>query len=129
MRLLRPENTHLSEMMTWFDNQDDLETWAGPNFHYPYSSESFVKDLKLDQLDSFVFVSNKMNLLGFGQCYQRLSCCHLSRLIISPTHRGQNLIDTLIRLLSEYGTKNIKRQLAAYSYLKIMIQLFESIKN
>ena len=61
MQLRTPARTDLSELMTWFDNQSDFENWSGPNFQYPYTPESFAKNLKLNELDSFSFVSDDMS--------------------------------------------------------------------
>ena len=103
MRLVSPERAHLKEMMTWFSNKDEVLRWAGPNFHYPLSIDSFTRDLNLDSLDSFALISNDQVFLGFGQCYERLGYCHLGRLAISPQQRGKRLIDILIHSLCKHG--------------------------
>lgn len=118
MRLIVPEHAHLTEMMSWFSSQEEVEIWSGPNFLYPYSFESFTQDLKLDTLDSFALVANNKTLLGFGQCYARLGYCHLGRLVISPQHRRKHLIGELIQLLSEHGLKKYQTSVSSLFVLE-----------
>lgn len=105
MKLVAPSSDLLKEMATWFQSESDLRAWSGPHFRYPFSSHSFVEDLRLDSLSSFCLVSQDANLLAFGQCYNRLDRCHLGRLVVSPMHRGEGIVDKLIDQLSAYGLK------------------------
>jgi len=97
---------HVTQMMKWFVNEPEasLREWAGPNFNYPYDLSSFKQDLKLDSLDSFSLISDEFELLAFGQCYERLSCTHLGRLVVSPQHRGKRIINDLMLELIAFGT-------------------------
>jgi len=100
-------NEHqLLEMMTWFRSESELKEWAGPNFTYPYNANSFAKDLNLDRLDSFSLLNHKREFVAFGQCYKRLQSCHLGRLAVAPTHRGNNYVADLIHHLIEFGKNN-----------------------
>lgn len=94
---------HLLEMMTWFACESELKQWAGPNFTYPYDANSFAKDLNLNRLDSFSLLNHKHEFVAFGQCYKRLQSCHLGRLAVAPTHRGNNYIAHLMHHLIEFG--------------------------
>ena len=118
MRLVSPERVHLKELMTWFKNQDEVQRWAGPNFHYPLSINSFTQDLNLDSLDSFALVSKNQALLGFGQCYERLGYCHLGRLAISPQQRGKRLIDELIHSLCAHGLEKYQTSICSLFVLE-----------
>lgn len=103
MQLVHPTNQHLLEMMTWFDNQESVFLWAGPNFRFPYTLESFRHDLKLDSLTSYALVNPQGQLLAFGQYYLRIGRCHFGRLVVSPAHRGQGLIGQLLTQLEALG--------------------------
>jgi len=99
------ETAHLSAMLRWFNNEDDIRQWGGPDVRYPCDLSSLAADAKLDSLDSFCLFNNEAELLAFGQCYERLGHCHLCRLAVSPAHRGKGLICELMTQLIGYGTK------------------------
>jgi ribosomal protein S18 acetylase RimI-like enzyme len=52
--------------------------------------------LKLESLASFALLSAQAELLGFGQYYLRLGKCHLYRLVINPSFRGEGIATHLI---------------------------------
>ncbi len=108
MKLIKPLDIHLIEMMSWFTNAQELENWSGPNFRYPYNLSSFIDDLKLSTLNSFVLVSKASKFLAFGQYYQRLGKCHLGRLIVNPEYRGKGLALELMRHLCELGLNDLE---------------------
>jgi ribosomal protein S18 acetylase RimI-like enzyme len=129
-QLVSPEPEHLEQMLTWFTDTQAVFDWAGPNFRYPYNLSSFTADLTLDKLASFVLVSDKKQLLGFGQYYRRIDRCHLGRIIISPQWRGNGLAKMLIEQLTAKGLKafNVEQSSlfvlshnhqALYTYLKL----------
>jgi len=68
MRFVEPQAKHIDEVMTWFQGEPDLRSWAGPNFNYPFTRESFTQDLKLETLDSLCMISSEETpqLLAFG---------------------------------------------------------------
>ena len=103
MRISTPTNKHIIELMSWFHNENELKIWSGPNFRYPFNEETFTEDLSIKRLDSFSLISEKNELIGFGQCYLRLGRCHLGRLVVSPKQRGKGLVLNLISLLSNFG--------------------------
>jgi len=108
MHLIEPQENHLIELMSWFNNAQELENWSGPNFRYPYNFSSFIDDLKLSTLNSFVLVSKQSEFLAFGQYYQRLGRCHLGRLIVNPKCRGKGLALELMRHLCELGLNDLE---------------------
>jgi len=107
MRIATPINQHITELMSWFHNENELKIWSGPNFRYPFNEESFTEDISIKRLDSFSLISEKNELIGFGQCYLRLARCHLGRLVVSPKHRGKGLASNLISLLSNFGMNKL----------------------
>jgi ribosomal protein S18 acetylase RimI-like enzyme len=107
MQLVKPIESHLIEMMTWFSNEQDLMDWSGPNFRYPFDLSSFVVDLKLSTLSSFTLISHKSEFLAFGQYYQRLDRCHLGRLIVNPNFRGKGIASELIQQICKLGLNDL----------------------
>jgi ribosomal protein S18 acetylase RimI-like enzyme len=81
----------------------DLKDWSGPNISYPLSFSSFVEEINISSLSSWVLVSAKAEILAFGQYYQRLNRCHLGRLVVNPQFRGQGVAAQLMAQLSQLG--------------------------
>lgn len=108
MQLIQPMEDHLIEMMSWSSKEQDLIDWAGPNFRCPFNLFSFAEDLKLNQLSSFALLTDESEFLAFGQFYQRLSRCHLCRLIVSPKCRGKGIASKLMSHLCALGLKELK---------------------
>lgn len=106
MHLSSPDISHITQIMTWFRSAQALSSWAGPNFRYPFTTASFTADLNLESLASFVLLDDSKELLGFGQCYERVGRCHIGRLAIAPHHRGKALVGELIEQLCNYGLAN-----------------------
>jgi len=107
MRLIAPTESHLLEIMQWFTNEQELTIWSGPNFRYPYDLESFTEDLRMESLNSFALVSDELEVIAFGQYYLRLDRCHLGRLVVNPSHRGQGIARQLITKLLKLGQENL----------------------
>jgi ribosomal protein S18 acetylase RimI-like enzyme len=94
---------HLRQMMSWFADAQACRLWGGTEFRYPFTEETFVADSRCESLPSYSLLGDGDRLLGFGQYYDRRGRCHLSRLAISPDHRGQGLGTQLIAQLVELG--------------------------
>lgn len=105
MNLIEPNATHLSELLTWVKDKEQLAQWAGSNMRYPCCVNSLAQDLAA--WPSFALASKDQELLGFGQYYLRLGHCHLCRLIVSPRHRGKGLVQKLIEMISIEGTREL----------------------
>ncbi len=97
--------SNLSAMLSWFSSEQDIAQWGGPGVRYPFDLSSLIADIKLSSLDSFCLLDHNVELLAFGQCYERLGHCHLGRLAVAPSHRGKGLVNELIAGLIEFGTK------------------------
>lgn len=107
MQLVLPLDKHIIEMMNWFSSEQELNDWGGPNVRYPLILSSFLEDLKLTDLKSFVLVSDQAECLAFGQYYRRLNKCHLSRLITHPKFRGRGIVSELMCRLCALGAKEL----------------------
>lgn len=102
MKLIPPTQDHLATLMTWFPTMEALTLWSGPNFRIPFTTDSFVEDLKLDSIASYSLIQDK-KFIGFGQYYERLGHIHLARLIINPQFRGRGHINALVNGLIALG--------------------------
>jgi len=106
-KLIRSTVMHFSEILTWVNSREDLLEWAGQNMQCPASRETLIADLSSNGWPSFSLVSIDKELLAFGQYCLRLDRCHLCRLIVSPLHRGEGVVQALIEMLSIEGTKEL----------------------
>ncbi len=102
----------ITELMTWFSNDDQVRRWGGPSFRYPFTKEQFIIDLKLNELYSFGIFDNQ-RLIAFGQYYNRLDRCHLGRLVVSPRWRKRGVGTALIEKLCTSGQQALG--LSSYS--------------
>lgn len=110
MRLTQPSDEHFIQLMSWFSSEDELSNWSGPNFRYPFDLSSFKSDLNLNILKSFSLISSEGALLAFGQYYLRLGKCHLGRLVVNPSLRGQGIASHLISQLSVLGKSDLSTE-------------------
>ena len=108
MNLIKFDKLHLAEIMEWFPDVESISIWGGPNFRFPCSDQSFMSDLDLAKTESFVLTNDLGSILAFGQYYLRNERCHLSRLVVSPTERGNGIGKHLIAQLSLQGCNDLK---------------------
>lgn len=110
MRLTQPSDENFIQLMSWFSSADELSIWSGPNFRYPFDLISFKSDLNLNTVKSFSLTSSEGDLLAFGQYYLRLGKCHLARLVVNPSLRGQRIASHLISQLSVLGKSDLSTE-------------------
>jgi ribosomal protein S18 acetylase RimI-like enzyme len=103
--LVPATRAHLQQMMNWFPTAQSCLVWGGVEFRFPFTSDSFEEDCMLERLPSFVLTDEHAELYAFGQCYLRCNRCHLGRLAISPSQRGQGLGTRLVRELAAQGSQ------------------------
>lgn len=108
MQLIPPQESHLVQMLNWFESEKALRDWAGPDFRFPFDLVSFTDDLQLNTLNSLVLISTEGEFLGFGQFYLRVTRCHLARLVVNPRLRGKGYAPILIEQLCEIAHKKLK---------------------
>ncbi len=106
-KLLTCTPLHLEFLRTWCNSKKEIEQWAGPNFRFPHSSQTFIEDIKLDVLPSYVLINENEQIVAFGQFYERLRHCHLGRLIVNPIFRKQGAAKVLIEELSILGKETL----------------------
>ena len=110
MNLVKPTIEHFQQMTAWVHTRHDVLQWAGPNARFPMTPKSLMKDFKLTELISYSLLNQNAQFVAFGQCYERLGCCHLGRLIVAPEHRGKGLVNNLIHQLSAIGCAELNTQ-------------------
>lgn len=138
--LSAPQNDHMSEMLNWFKSEDEIADWSGVRTSFPEDLETFKELLNLESSNSYVFLSDEYELLGFGQFYPKFGKCHLARLVVNPKFRGKGLISQLIDQLAERGRRELgmtelslfvypHNRSAIKSYLKLGFIKSESPEN
>ncbi len=118
MKFIPANKQHLLQIMPWFITESELYQWGGPHFRYPFTDETFHIDSKLVELDSYVIVNPNNMVVAFGQFYERLSCCHLGRLVVAPESRGQGHGQSLINKLIKLGSKRLGSKKASLFVLE-----------
>jgi ribosomal protein S18 acetylase RimI-like enzyme len=98
---------HLLQMMAWFPTEQTCQIWGGVNFRFPFTPITFAQDSSIDQLPSYVLLDASRALRAFGQCSLRYSRCHLGRLAIAPSHRGQGIGTQWVRALAARGFSDL----------------------
>ena len=106
-QLIKATTAHVPQMMTWFPTEDSCHVWGGPEFRFPFTTETFLADSKLMRLPSYALIGESGELCGFGQFYSRVGRCHLSRLAVAPDYRGRGLGTQLIETLLREGKKTL----------------------
>lgn len=86
-------------LMNWFPDANAANRWSGPNFRFPFSRESFRKDLRIDDMDSYMLRNAQGKPVAFGQTYIRDGRGHLARLVSNPAVRRQGAGRQLILML------------------------------
>ncbi|MCO1334549.1 GNAT family N-acetyltransferase [Microbulbifer sp. OS29] len=90
-------------LMSWLPDREQCQQWGGPDFRFPFNQGSFLEDCRWPELPSYALQDSDGDVLAFGQYYQHLGRCHLSRLIVSPSHRGAGLGRALVTQLAQTG--------------------------
>ena len=117
MLLRRAQESDITELMSWFETAASCQTWGGPAFEYPYTRDSFVRDLHWPGMDSFVLTDESDEVSGFGQFYEKYSRVHLARIVVNANSRGSGNGVRLVQGLVEEGVKKLThREASLYVY-------------
>ena len=94
-------------LMPWFPDARSCAVWGGPRFRHPFTAATFLEDICLYDLPSYVLRDSDGMVCAFGQYYQRAGRCHFGRLVVSPARRGGGLGTALIRDLAREGVPRL----------------------
>lgn len=108
LKLIPCTKEHIYFLSTWCSSLQEVEQWAGPDIRFPYTPETFLMDIKYQELSCYGLINQKNELVAFGQFYERLSNCHLGRLIVNPHFRGQGIAKKLVIYLSKQAISTLK---------------------
>lgn len=108
LKLIPCNKKQLEIVRTWSSGKNELTQWAGPNIRFPHTLNTFLTDLKFQELPSYGLINDKKELVAFGQYYQRLGHCHLGRLIVNPEYRRQGIASILVETLSVKAKQDLK---------------------
>jgi ribosomal protein S18 acetylase RimI-like enzyme len=97
----------LPQLMRWFPDGASVRQWGGPDFRFPFTEETFRKDVRLDDVPAWEIVSTDGALLAFGRYYLRLGRCHLAFLAVAPEMRGRGIGLKLVEELCAEGARNL----------------------
>ena len=99
---LRPAlQEDLREILTWMDTPELMQRWGGPLLPFPGSPAATWEIIGGSEETTFALVAATGELLGFGQILRRPWGCHLARIVVSPSQRGQGLGRSLCLQLLE----------------------------
>jgi len=108
--ILRSSTTaDIDALMQWFLHKEDVEIWGGPTFPYPFTRETFYKNIHWGRMESYTLFNPEGIFSAFGQLYLRKQRIHLARLIAEPTLRGQGVGKRLIKMLMGVGRTRYER--------------------
>jgi ribosomal protein S18 acetylase RimI-like enzyme len=97
----------LPQLMRWFPDGASVRQWGGPDFRFPFTEETFRKDVRLDDVPAWEIVSTDDALLAFGRYYLRLGRCHLAFLAVAPEMRGRGIGLRLVEELCAEGARTL----------------------
>lgn len=130
MKLIKASEQDLMTMMTWFGDQESVVDWGGPLFRYPITQETFMSDVKFDELESYSLINSDDELIAFGQYYPREGRCHLGRLVVAPMYRKQGFGKQLINFLMEKGCAELdtsESSLFVYKHNEHAIAVYQAL--
>ena len=110
MPLRRATDSDVTELMSWFDDSHSCKQWGGPAFEFPFTRESFARDLHWPDMDSFCLVNESDRLAGFGQFYEKYSRVHLARIVVNANCRRSGSGVELVQGLVEAGMATLSHR-------------------
>ena len=74
---IRPSNEQdLLIMLHWFQTEAEVKKWGGPSIHFPLNLEQLKKDIEWESADSYSFVDETNQFVGFSQVFNKFGCKH-----------------------------------------------------
>lgn len=129
MQLTPCTDQELVGVFRWFNSEKSVFYWAGPDISYPLQIKRFKTESKFEKSHSYILKQGRQ-LLAFGQIYNRLDRCHLGRLVVSPSYRGQGIGQHLIEALLAEGQRELglsKSSLFVLNDNKAAMKLYQKL--
>ena len=106
MRSRPATDADVAIVASWIRSPRDCEFWAGPDFPFPASLETFVEKLRVQSTTSVCLVEEAV--VAFGQLADKGDGrAHLGKIIVAPMARrkgyGQQLVRELLRVAADRG--------------------------
>jgi ribosomal protein S18 acetylase RimI-like enzyme len=130
MKLRESTIDDLNIIITWIPDKESWRLWAGPYVTYPCSVEGLKEDIRFSGNNSFSLISDKYELIGFGQIFEKNNRLHLARIIIAPEYRGKGFGKRLCKCLIQEGIKRFgirEFSLNVYTTNKSAYNLYSSL--
>ena len=131
MKLLPATKSDIEVILNWIDSEEKAHVWGGLSLRYPFTLETVCEDIRLGEIDTFSLIDKDSNMVGIGQTVhvdnERI---HLSRIMISPNHRGKGFGKTIVKLLIEKGIKlfgDKKISLKVFKDNSVAINLYKKL--
>jgi ribosomal protein S18 acetylase RimI-like enzyme len=107
LKFVKGAPEHVAAIMGWFPDRRSCLVWGGPRFRFPFTPATFAQDARADSLPTYVLASAAGEVLAFGQYYLRADRCHLARLAVAPSRRGEGFGRTLVARLAAIGVQDL----------------------
>ncbi len=107
MQIATTRAADIDTLRSWFPDKASSYLWGGPGLRFPHTRDSFLEDIHWQKMASYSLLDDAGQLAGFGQYYEKLGRCHLARLVISPSLRGQGQGQWFIARLMAAGMQDL----------------------
>jgi len=96
-------HTHIETLKSWFPDKTSVRIWGGPLFRHPFTTKTFLEDMRWGSMPSYSGLDERRQLLAFGQYYEKAGFCHLARLAVDPQFRSRGIGSHFISELMNIG--------------------------
>lgn len=109
LTLRSPRIVDFETVASWISDARACSRWAGPQLRFPFSAAELTKLINATATNSFCLSPENGDLVGFAQYFDKGNgVVRLSRVIVSPSHRGRGFGKLLCELLMQEALKCIK---------------------
>jgi len=104
-RLLKADAAMIDTLRAWFDSEEAVTNWGGPDFRFPFSRESFRQDCRWPELNSYALLDESNTIVGFGQFYPSNNYVRIARIGVNPDSRQRGYGRLLMLMLMTEGRR------------------------
>lgn len=106
MKIKQATEKDLSVISGWFSNKTEARNWGGPLIPFPLDLEELKIAISWHEANSYTFLNELDQVIGFAQVFHKFGYKHLGRITISPSLRGKGLGYELMETLINYTADN-----------------------